>query len=100
MLQRAPIFLRVVIDQDGTVDALDQLDDEPRPGETVHVYEQVPGTHSRAHLCIRGEGRGASGWYEIAEYTHRPDVDGEQLRDRDAWQTWADVQRLHRRVLA
>ena len=47
MLRRAPLFLRVTIDAaGGKVDALDQLDDDPQDGETVHVYRQLPGTRS------------------------------------------------------
>jgi len=37
-LQRAPLMLRVVVDKDGKVDALDQLADSPKPNESVHCY--------------------------------------------------------------
>lgn len=81
-LARAPIFLRVVIDQtDGKVDALDRLDDTPSPSEHVHVYERVDGTwRSTAGVfaCVRsGPHRGChhSGG-ESADYRH-------------PWQAWA-----------
>lgn len=94
---RAPHFLRVVCN--GTSwDLLDRLDDEPRPDEVVHVYQQVPGTHTgRTH--INGGTPSTSGWYDSATYRHRPDVDGEQVRTTEAWRAWASAQpRLEERV--
>jgi hypothetical protein len=38
MLQRAPLFLRVVIDPSGKVDALDQLTDKPASNEKIFAY--------------------------------------------------------------
>lgn len=85
-LSRAPLLLRVVVDQfDGKVDALDQPDDEPQLTELVHVYRRVR-YDGAMFVCGRGSG---SGKYHHATYAHLPDVDGEQLRDRDAWVTWA-----------
>lgn len=87
MLRRAPIYLRVVVDAAAAkTDALDQLDDEPEPHETVHVYRQVEGT--RAIVCIR-----PGGCYHGADYVHVPDVDGESVRDTAAWREWAEAQR-------
>lgn len=92
MLRRAPIFLRVVVDESaGTVDALDQLDDTPSPGESVHVYERQGGL-SMGHYCFRGREKGRSGFYPIATYKHRPDVDGEALRGEEAWREWCHGQ--------
>lgn len=96
-LQRAPMFLRVVVDtreplkRGGlppakAIDALDLLDDEPREHEAVHVYEVV-WANQPVHFCARGSGA-RSGWHVSAAYKHRPDVDGEQLRDREAWRAW------------
>jgi hypothetical protein len=78
--ERAPRFLRVVVDAKGDVDCLDQLADTPAPGERIHVYERVPGTDgdfgfvtlARPKRCVR---------VPTSDYRHRPDVDGEQLRD-------------------
>lgn len=40
-LANVPIILRVVVDEFGNVDALDAPGDEPREGETVHVYKRA-----------------------------------------------------------
>lgn len=92
-LRRAPMFLRVVesIGQLGGFDVLDQLDDEPREGERVHVYRMVPGSWGCAYVCGRGASA-ASGRYEWGIYRHVPDADGEQLRETVAWRAWVDAQ--------
>ena len=52
-LRRAPIFLRVVVDEKtGEVDALDQINDSPRPGEAMHAY-RITEKPSHYHLVIR-----------------------------------------------
>lgn len=90
MLRRAPLLLRVVIDEtDGSVDALDQLDDTPGPSERIHVYKRVSEAQT-VHLCARGKARGASGWYQMADYQHLPTVDGERLRETQAWRDWCE----------
>lgn len=88
-LRHAPRFLRVVqnIEFAGLFDALDQPGDEPLLGERVHVYEMVSGSFGCAFICGRGGG-GPVGRYEWGVYTHRPDVDGEPLRDTQKWRTW------------
>lgn len=70
MLRRAPALLRVVQIKTGKgieFDALDQLNDQPEPGELVSIYK-IRGQAGRVHLCIRGKGRAQSGWYATAEY--------------------------------
>lgn len=93
-LGRAPIFLRVVqvVEQMGGFDALDQLEDEPRDGEIVHVYRKLPGSHGSAHICGRGSGHVGCGYYEWGIYRHMADVDGELLRDTGRWRAWVDEQ--------
>lgn len=99
-LRRAPFFLRVVIDPGGKVDA---LDDVPAADEVVHVYQGERDTlrmlPDDIYICVRGPGGlqqagGASG-----EYRHRPDVDGQQLRDAATWRAWVidEVQRTEGR---
>ena len=96
-LRRVPLFLRVTIDRrSGRVDALDQLDDVPMPGEAVHVYqgdrETLMALPQDWIICVRtadGMGRAATG---SGDYRHRPDVDGEQLRDTGAWRAWCRAQ--------
>lgn len=95
-LGRAPIYLRVVVDEtDGKVDALDQLDDTPGPSERVHVYRRrryggVIFACARGHR--KGDDHACSGQYVIAEYEHLEGIDGEQLRETDAWREWAHSQ--------
>lgn len=94
-LRRAPMYLRVVIDPSGKVDALDQLDDEPRAGETVHVYARARWA-GPIHVCGGLNGNRSrvhgSGWVIEADYRHMPDVDGEGLRDTETWRAWATAQ--------
>lgn len=89
MLRRAPVWLRVVVAPDGTVDALDQLQDTPQPDEEVHVYRQVEGTSSVVFAC-RTRSRG--GRYEGASYRHVPGAPADDLRDSAAWQAWCVAQ--------
>lgn len=85
-LRRCPYFIRVVVDELGGVDALDQLDDTVRPGETAYVYvlRDVP-THAIA--CTRGKGCRS---LVIAEYRlHEEQPSQDTLRDNASWQEWA-----------
>jgi len=85
-LQRAPVFLRAVIDQDGAVDALDLLEDEPKGTETVYVYYRDPGSLSRAFVCSRGH---PCRLMESAEYRlYDPQPPGATARDNEAWADW------------
>jgi hypothetical protein len=86
-LQRAPIFLRVAIDAVGGVDALDQLDDEPREGETLFAY-RVDGHATNYHVrCSRPR---RSGWVIKADYLLvDPQPDAATMLDNEAWQRWA-----------
>lgn len=89
LLKRGPRFLRVV-EQDGKWDALDQLEDEPEPGESIHVYE-AHGPIGSCHLNISG-GRG--GWFIIGEYRHLPEQPTEeQKRVTRAWREWCEAHR-------
>ncbi|HEY4411543.1 MAG TPA: hypothetical protein VGN06_00975 [Gaiellaceae bacterium] len=91
-LQRAPMYVRFVLDADAAKwDVLNLLEDEPREQETVHVYEGVPGSFGCAYICGRGRGQ-YSGYTQWRIYRHRPDVDGEALRENAAWRAWAETQ--------
>lgn len=91
-LRRAPQYLRVVYTEKET-DALDQLEDEPRPEEDIMAYQLIePAT--RLHLLVRGKkAREKGGWWAVGKYTmcenQPPD---EVMRDRARWQAWAREQ--------
>lgn len=90
MLRRAPVWLRVVIAPDGTVDALDQPSDTPAADEAVHVYRQHEGTHTAAFICRTGKSPG--GRFEFADYRYVAHAPTAELRDRAAWQAWCMAQ--------
>ena len=85
-LSRAPYFLRVVIDLVGAVDALDQLDDTVRPGETAYVYQQAEIIAS-AIVCSRG--RGCRHEYTATYRLYAEQPPQELLADSKAWGEWA-----------
>jgi len=90
MLRSAPIFLRVVIDRDKHLDALDQPEDDPRPGETCHAYEldAEPGV---AFI----DGPKCRGRYPISNYrlcATQP-TQG-TMRLKLAWVAWCETQPL------
>ena len=88
-LRRAPILLRVVRSPNRNWDALDRLEDEPRPRESIVVYvlNTVP---TRMHLNCRP--RSASGFYAVAEYRVWPyQPDDSFLRTTDRWAAWSDL---------
>lgn len=88
MLQRAPIFLRVVKGDDGW-DALDQLHDSTRKGETLYAYV-LTAKPGRYHLYFGGS-RG--GWYVIATYkVVFPQPVDSIMRDTVAWRDWTELQ--------
>lgn len=88
-LERAPRFLRVVIDQAGEIDALDQLDDKMRAGETGHVYELASQVQN-VIACTRGNGCLFMAIADYRLYAQQPSQ--ELLRDNQAWQEWAQGQ--------
>lgn len=88
LLQRAPLYLRVVQGPDGTWDALDQLGDTPKSDETIVVYEMV-GEPSRMHVQRREGGRRVCGWYEGGSYRLIvPQPDDTAVRATSAWRAW------------
>jgi hypothetical protein len=92
MLRRTPIFLRVVVGPDGAVDALDQLDDEPRPDERLYAYRFVRDGGS-VHINSRdASGRRNGGFYRIAEYAPvEPQPADDQMRAWAAWVAWTEA---------
>lgn len=90
-LRRVPMLLRVVQDRGGAWDALDQLDDEPRRGESIHVYRRRDDLQvGKYHLLTSRPRRAGSGWYWMASYCVLPEQPtDDQVRNTAAWQSWA-----------
>jgi hypothetical protein len=90
-LGRIPKLLRVVRSRNGKWDALDQLDDQAKPSETIFVYErrdELGITHY--HLCFRSRNKRASGIYWNAKYGVLAEQPSEaEVRETKAWQQWA-----------
>ena len=91
-LRRSPVFLRVT-EKDGEFDALDQLDDQPAPGETIHVYLRVgePG------FCfVDGtdkQGRRTGYRCAFAHYRlYDPQPIREEAWDTSLWREWCAEQ--------
>ncbi len=94
MLRRAPRFLRVVVDQGGEIDALDQPEDTRKEGEAVYVYERV-GDATACFLSARSRGGGKiSGQYAMATYKFRlAQPPASITSDNGRWQQWCLFQR-------
>lgn len=90
-LERAPLFIRVVIDRHtGEVDALDQLEDQPRLGEAIHAYRRV-GQVDRYH--VRAARKSESGYVLQAHYQQHEEQPADHIgRDRASWQHWTHEQ--------
>lgn len=85
MLRRMPYFLRVVIDGRGTIDALDQLSDRPRDGETIYVYRRQK-FMGNAHVSIS---RGRGGFFKVGEYQYFENQPAQsEVFDQDNWVSW------------
>lgn len=92
-LWRAPEYLRVVRLSDAgkfTWDALDQLDDSPRPREVLLAYRRLG--YGRLHLKMAKPHR--SGWRIRATYAFvEPQPDDATMRDVKLWRAWCYEQK-------
>ena len=91
-LQRTPVLLRAVQDENGEWDALDQLDDVAKPTEKIVVYALLR-QPTRAFVDgMRGGKR--CGWQtSIAEYNVAPmQPDDATMRDNAKWREWCSTQ--------
>lgn len=70
LLRHAPAVLTVVVNSRNKWDALDQPDDEVRPDELTFTYDRV-GEAGMVHVNF---GRRRGGFYALAQYKWRPDV--------------------------
>ncbi len=89
--QRAPLFLRVVIDPNGVIDALDSLADTPAPDEKITVYFQV-GNKGSVHYSGRNkDGKRFGRFEEVADYAVcQEQPDDETARNATAWRAWCE----------
>ena len=73
-LSYSPYYLRVVIDPNGAVDALDAPDDMPRAGEVVHLYRRQ-GNVTSGFIDGRDPktGKRFGRRFSSADYTHFTD---------------------------
>ena len=83
-LNRTPIMLRVV-DENGTFDALSELNDFPNPREKVYCY--VMSAYNEAtHTC-------KTGWCPNVEYKlNGIQPTDEIMRNNDLWADWVTKQ--------
>lgn len=87
MLRRAPMFLRVVVNGKGIVDALDQPDDISHAAEMVFAYEMV-GEPMTMHVRRTGGG----GFYAGGEYKLcSPQPTEGELRSTQLWIRWVNM---------
>lgn len=86
MLKRTPKYLRVVVDAKGDIDALDQLEDVPRPEESVFAYR----LHEHKGAVHLNTGRGpGGGFYQACDFKLIPNQPADAvLRSTKAWQQW------------
>lgn len=90
-LRRAPIYLRVT-ELLGEIDGLDQLTDEPEPGEYLHAYvlAEAPG---HMHILVRGKGKTGGGFWPMAKYKILPEQPSQEImRDNAQWRAWTNQQ--------
>lgn len=88
-LRRTPRFPRFVLTGTdwSTLDALDQLDDTPRPGERVIAAEKRD--ESSVHYDGVRNGRRFGEWHRTATYVPVPDPPPQDvLRDTERWRAW------------
>jgi hypothetical protein len=87
-LRRAPMLLRAVKNAAGQWDALDQLGDEPKSDEEIHVY-RLAAPPTGYHLRMSGKRKHLSGMYQRGDYrlADRQPADSE-CRTTEAWNAW------------
>ena len=93
---RAPMMLRVVVGSDGAIDALDQLTDSPREGESVFVYMMKGPPEPTGFWDGRDPktNRRIGGPFASVAYKLLPDQPSpDRLRTRDAWSSWCEENR-------
>lgn len=88
-LKRTPLYLRFVVTGENwkTLDALDQLDDDAEPHETIIVAKAV--RHGSVHVDRTVNGRRVGEWFTQVEYERiEPQPTDDEVRTVSAWQAW------------
>jgi len=89
-LERIPLMLRVVVDEEGKWDALNEVDDEVKPGETVHVYRAC-GEPDQVHIDKVEHGRRCGEWSQMLDYSHWPNPGAVHTQRTEDWCHWTDA---------
>jgi hypothetical protein len=88
-VRRDPLFLRAVFNpraKAGPWDALDQLDDAPKPHERIAVYLRI---WRRSPVHVKACRRSESGFFADAGYRlSERQPDDATARDAEAWRAW------------
>ena len=93
LLKRSPLFLRVVKDKKGDIDALDLLEDKPEPDETIMVYRLVKRGGAAFVDGVDKKGKRWGGRFEIASYTvNQSQPSPEVVRDTAKWRAWTQAE--------
>lgn len=100
-LARTPKYMRfVMVGSDWkTLDALDQLDDEPKEGE--YLIAGVIAEQSTVHIDGVRDGRRFGEWRRCVTYAmvaEQPSQD--VMRDRAQWQAWCVEQQVKAKEVA
>lgn len=92
-LRQCPPLLRVVVDENGGIDALDEPRDEPGPDEKVYVYRR-DGETVQCVACDPEEG-GFQRFTVVDYVPHIEQPPDHVLRNADAWAEWARMSDRH-----
>jgi hypothetical protein len=84
-----PYFLRVTQKPDGTIDALDQVEDTPEDDEKIFVYRKIS-DDGTVHVDGRDkDGKRFGRWYTCCTYAlHETQPEDAVLRGKDSWPAW------------
>lgn len=98
MLQRAPLFLRVAFTPQRIDpppwDALDQVEDVPRPGVEIYYAYYRTGSHGRAMIDFGGAKKHLSGLYASASYLYMSEQPPQEvMASNEAWREWTMARR-------
>lgn len=90
-LDRAPYFVRGILCDDGSVDALSELSDTIRMHETPSAYVMIEGPF---RAFVRSSKPGAGGLYIKATYKFvQPQPALEEMMDNSRWAAWCESHR-------